>query len=513
MRIPVTINPNTIKTYYNEENKKVKKRVLQSNDLTEWDKNIPKNLQEICLEAIAQNWEANPVLDEITLTIDRCLLLNILSTNLPLKLTVPKISDDIYWKRCYLDRWPKLLPQDVHLDFQMSEIVKVHSNNSRKSSDVGNSNSKSRASSKSRHSSVVQQNSNERTWKGCFLETHIREYLEKLKPECYDAVEIKELSDLCGAYVKILNIRELQCSENSPSRIPLNAILTGLETLTELSLCFKQTYIGEKFTWDILKVTLQDIKLLSKGLEKCKLKVFRLRNSDIDDEKTIILLKSLLKHEDLQILDFSHCQISDDGAVALSKFSLQNTMTDLILANNEIGVKGAKALCYAICNNSCNLRAINLKLNPIMEKGGDLLMRALMMGARNIKSLFLSGCRLGKNNTSIGEMIEHNTSLEHLDLSNNAIGEETGKFILQGLRYNTTLKKLDVRMCKLNPANEFEILHKINQNGKNQRSSKIIRKPISVESQFNFEISDELLTEIENVFVPDTANITVAPQE
>jgi hypothetical protein len=57
MRIPVTINPNTLKTFnYHDVNRNVE-NALQSDNLSDWDQDIPKSLQEICLEAIASNWE------------------------------------------------------------------------------------------------------------------------------------------------------------------------------------------------------------------------------------------------------------------------------------------------------------------------------------------------------------------------------------------------------------------------------------------------------------------------
>jgi Ran GTPase-activating protein (RanGAP) involved in mRNA processing and transport len=87
-----------------------------------------------------------------------------------------------------------------------------------------------------------------------------------------------------------------------------------------------------------------------------------------------------------------------------------------------VGTKGIEALCYAICHKTCNLRSIDLKLNAIGENGINLLMQPLTMGARKMKKLYLGGCSLG-HIPSIGKMIEHNSSLEHLDLSNNSLGE------------------------------------------------------------------------------------------
>lgn len=153
-------------------------------------------------------------------------------------------------------------------------------------------------------------------------------------------------------------------------------------------------------------------------------------------------MKSLLKQEDLRILDFSHCGISNRGAVALSKFCLQNSVTSLILRNNQIGDVGANALCYAICKN-CALSVLDLKLNPISQKGADALMKSLALGARNIKKLFLNGCGI-KNSFLIGEMIEHNSTLECLDISNNALGKVSWIFQLCFCFF----RKLDIRVTK-----------------------------------------------------------------
>lgn len=57
MRIPHTICINTVKTYSTAEDYKNKvKQTLRADDLTEWDKNIPKKLTDICVEVIAENW-------------------------------------------------------------------------------------------------------------------------------------------------------------------------------------------------------------------------------------------------------------------------------------------------------------------------------------------------------------------------------------------------------------------------------------------------------------------------
>lgn len=58
MRIPSSINANTLKVYelpidfvQSDEN-----ITLQSYNFDNWDKNIPKPLQTLCIEVIADHW-------------------------------------------------------------------------------------------------------------------------------------------------------------------------------------------------------------------------------------------------------------------------------------------------------------------------------------------------------------------------------------------------------------------------------------------------------------------------
>lgn len=61
MRIPVTVDLNTLETYNYQTNKLID-NVLQSDDFDKWDKNIPNSLQELCVQALAQHWTGNFIL-------------------------------------------------------------------------------------------------------------------------------------------------------------------------------------------------------------------------------------------------------------------------------------------------------------------------------------------------------------------------------------------------------------------------------------------------------------------
>lgn len=121
-----------------------------------------------------------PLFKEIPQLADRLLLLGILATNLPLEITVPIIHEDVYWKRCYEERWPKQLPRNVTEDF----IFPMYSSTSSRSETVDSSNTN--------HSESALQNNDlssgikTKTWKHYYLEMHLKEFLEYLRPEEYE---------------------------------------------------------------------------------------------------------------------------------------------------------------------------------------------------------------------------------------------------------------------------------------------------------------------------------------
>lgn len=61
-----------------------------------------------------------------------------------------------------------------------------------------------------------------------------------------------------------------------------------------------------------------------------------MQNSDINGEKTIGILKALLK-QNIKVLEFSNCKIGDRGMYAVSKFILDVPVTEVCLPNNKIG--------------------------------------------------------------------------------------------------------------------------------------------------------------------------------
>lgn len=62
MRIPHSICINTFKSYRIFKEHIRKGRVLCSEDFAEWDKTVPRNLVDLCIEVVAEYWEGKKTL-------------------------------------------------------------------------------------------------------------------------------------------------------------------------------------------------------------------------------------------------------------------------------------------------------------------------------------------------------------------------------------------------------------------------------------------------------------------
>ena len=73
-----------------------------------WDENIVPDLKILALRAIVSDWERNPILETLPTCEDKDILLEILPTNLPLKLVITEIPYEYYWERASKDRYYKI---------------------------------------------------------------------------------------------------------------------------------------------------------------------------------------------------------------------------------------------------------------------------------------------------------------------------------------------------------------------------------------------------------------------
>nr|CAI5822195.1 unnamed protein product [Callosobruchus analis] len=256
----------------------------------------------------------------------------------------------------------------------------------------------------------------------------------------------------------------------------------------------EKTYLSDNFSWGALNTSSQDINLLAKGLDKLRLQILRITNSDINCEKVIPILKAVLKHP-LRVLDLSHCKIGNKGVLAIARFALEVPIEELFLINNRFGYKGATSLAYMFTQLSCKISKLDIKLNCILDEGGDILFKSLKTQGRSLKFLSVAGCGITKTDF-LSKMLAVNQTLQELDICNNNMSEEGGKRILEAVQHNKTLKTFDLRMTGIDFKLELQIQDLIARNRINARGD--VKSLKKIDDKFTVDAA--VINEVANIF-------------
>ena len=146
-----------------------------------------------------------PIFDELPILSDVCALLDLLPANLPLDLTVPRITFDIFWLRCYKERWPLAPPKGKSFSETAQLDVENNANSEEEThSDEQDSKRRSLEDNDGEGTACGDENSivsrinegtfskkrGETSWRQCFLEQHLRETLEATEPDNCDVEKV-----------------------------------------------------------------------------------------------------------------------------------------------------------------------------------------------------------------------------------------------------------------------------------------------------------------------------------
>ncbi|XP_004606001.2 dynein regulatory complex subunit 5 [Sorex araneus] len=392
--------------------------------------NVPY-LTELCIKHIVQNFQSNPILKELLPEYQKKVLSS-LPPNLPLSITANLIDDEGYWQRCCMQRW-----KVCHVE---------------------------------RHGG---------SWKHMFFERHLENLLTHFIPGTTEPAVILDLLPFCKDYVRRLRVdqflppvqlpRHSKDAEQSDSgsegdmedsitdHYCLGPLVAGLSHLEELDLVFGVKDCGMNFEWNLFLFTYRDCHSLAATIKACHtLKIFRLTRSKVDDDKSRILIRSLLDHPALEELDLSHNLIGDRGARAAAKLMSHSRLRVLNLANNQVRTSGAQALAYALAHNT-TLTSLNLRLNYIEDEGGQALVHALETN-KCLTTLHLGSNELSETTaTLLSQVLPTNTTLTSLSLACNNIGLDGGKQLLEGMSENRTLLEFDLRLSEIAQESEYLI--------------------------------------------------------
>uniref|UniRef100_A0A1I8NAV2 Leucine Rich repeat protein n=1 Tax=Musca domestica TaxID=7370 RepID=A0A1I8NAV2_MUSDO len=413
---PISVDLNTLKTYFDLRQCKLPKSLAKSFPLTtdEGGEGVaevyqPKSLRHLVLDFFLENWCDTPIFKELAEQKDRNYILGNLDVNLPLELLSAHIRDDFFWRKSYQQRW------------------------------------------KTKPCPAAQQKGKQvtKSWLNIYMERHLQEFIENLPTSEYEQEGVQtQVLDICASYINQLEINYLQPSmDGNNDHIPLDFILSNLPELRTLRLTYCTKTIGTQFYLGCNTMSRKDANILAKGLAQChELVNFCFHNTTLEPYQLGLFAHSLDKGcHHLTALSLEHCSLGDEGIrqflSACNKESF-GTLKYLDLTNNKITSEGAYIIARVIKN--LHLEKISLRLNPIGSDGAAAIFGILdCLPMRNVD---ISGCSITDTITLLFvNFLGHNRTLWYIDMSNNELGMHFGEQLLKVIGRNKCLKQLDLR--------------------------------------------------------------------
>jgi len=357
---------------------------------------VPQPLSELCVRVLAANFANRPTLRGIAPRyINR--VTELLPTNLPLEVTGPLIDDEGYWKRCSTERWDNC-----------------------QISDHGSS------------------------WKRCYFERNLSDFLEGFDPEKVDTEELTRTLAVSKDYVFSLRIKQFL------SHLDMEMLFQNVPTLCNLDMTFGVKEIGMEYERSLFGMKMSDVTSLAKALRVTEtLTILSLPCNLLDDNTMRILATGLQDNSTITSLDLSHNKIADRGVKAIAKLLNDRcVIISLNLSDNHVHADGGKYFGRALKQNS-SLETLNLRLNRLGDEGGKMLLEGMMDNA-TLTHLNLSCNALDHESAQqLGFIVSSSSSIQTLDLSGNVLSEDAGRVLRDGLQQNRTLTSMDLRLNQI----------------------------------------------------------------
>ena len=177
-----------------------------------------------------------------------------------------------------------------------------------------------------------------------------------------------------------------------------------------------------------------------------KLTTLLLAHNDLGLKGAVVVAKATNKMSLLSRLDLSHNDLADEGCIEVLS-SLQSAhLTDLDLSGNDFGAEGIEALAELI-SSGCALRRLVLNGNDLgSSSGASRLAKAIQSNPNlcsSMEELHLSGCNLRDDGLkSLTPALYHLKHLKHLDLTHNSIGGSGLEYLSSNINVSGPLPAL-----------------------------------------------------------------------
>jgi Ran GTPase-activating protein (RanGAP) involved in mRNA processing and transport len=171
----------------------------------------------------------------------------------------------------------------------------------------------------------------------------------------------------------------------------------------------------------------------------------------IDQDMQILVEHAIIKKQ-CTGLELWGNEITSQGVSILANVLHNNTtLKELRLSDNHVSDSGIQHLARILSINSSNLKGLDLDSNSITDEGAQYLSEMLKMNSR-LTYLRLSKNKIGNQGVQLlaNALAQHSTSLKELSLSMNcSMSDSTVDSLVNMLKQNLSLKKLDIHGCKL----------------------------------------------------------------
>lgn len=434
-------------------------------------------LQSICADLLAKNFRAMNEID--VLKVDHPKLFDMIvdrvstsEEDVPLSVSVARITDEGYWKRACESRW-SLGQISKYADERL--VAKVDG------------------------------------WKQLYLERALCDYLLSLRSgfgqgrggpselrslrgvgvhlhdedeESIDVwisdAEVTELAQSCHICKDFVHRIDLPCQY---SHLKLfEHLFSKLPSVFELRLSYGASNAGVGFHRRMIGFTDDDARSVTELLTRYSaLQCLRIPSNRLTTQHVQSMCSALVGNTTLRVLDLSSNMLKDEAIQTVSIIISQADflLEELYLHNNNIRGPGALALAHAMSMNK-SLRVLHLQQNRIPdEEGGPEFIRSLV-DHPSLTELHIGSNCLGHNSVeALHEVLPQITLLTTLNLSGNShIGTEaidimnftdtdtsstfspkqvpsssplmsSARLLMDAIEMNKSLQRIDVRMCNL----------------------------------------------------------------
>lgn len=258
------------------------------------------------------------------------------------------------------------------------------------------------------------------------------------------SIKILDLCNLGDMYVYSDIIGKLIKTNKYLESLNLGRMIIDVDTICD---ALNSNYTLKKLNLCGCVIGITEIDCIAKMLQSnSSLEKLHLYEMDMDDSNGLRLLSNALKlNTSLKVISLGELQnyISEDFIDLLKSLKSNITLTELDIGCNNLEDVDSFANCISeLLDVNTTLKKINLSNCQINHSGVTKIAMGLMNN-KTLTDLDLRYCKSGNDGAwAIGHLLKHNNTLKNIGLYDNNITDEGVKYIYNGLVENNSLERI-----------------------------------------------------------------------